>query len=87
MFQSKKISKAKLKLKSKPWITKELLKSIRRKNKLYKNVCKNNSINPDKLKEYNKYRNKLTKTITNSKKTYYENMLEGSYKIQQKLGK
>ena len=66
MFQPKKISKAKLKLKSKPWITRDILKSIKKKNKLYKNLCKNTSINPVKLKEYKKYRNKLTRTITNS---------------------
>ena len=65
---TKKISKAKLKLKSKPWITRDILKSIKKKNKLYKNLCKNTSINPVKLKEYKKYRNKLTRTITNSKK-------------------
>ena len=49
---TKKISKAKLKLKSKPWITKEILKSIRRKNKLYKNHFNNNFNKQVKLQEY-----------------------------------
>ena len=82
---TKKNSKAKLKLESKPWITKEILKSIKRKNRLYKNLFKNIFNNPVKLQEYKKYRNKLTKTITNSKKAYYENILENSYKNTSKI--
>ena len=48
MFQLKKFPK----LKSKPWITKEILKSIRRKNKLYKNHFNNNFNKQVKLQEY-----------------------------------
>ena len=50
----KKLSKSKLKLQLKPWITKGILKSIRYKNKLYKKLCKNNF--NDKLKLQKKTR-------------------------------
>ena len=55
-----KLSKAKLKMKSKPWITKSILKSIKQ-NKLHKNICKNYFSNPIKVQDYKNYRNKLTK--------------------------
>ena len=77
---NKKLSKAKLKLKTKPWITKAILKSIKQKNKMYKNLCKNNFKNLIKVQEYKKYRNKLTKIKTMSKKAYYEKMLKTSEK-------
>ena len=73
---TRKLSKSKLKLKSKPWITKGILKSIRYKNKLYKMLCKNNFSNPQKVKEYKTYRNKLTKIKTISKKNYFEKRLQ-----------
>ena len=84
---SKKLSKAKLKLKTKPWITKAILKSIKQKNKMYKNLCKNNFNNLIKVHEYKKYRNKLTKIKTISKKAYYEKMLKTSDKNTSKIWK
>ena len=77
---TRKLSKSKLKLKSKPWITKGILKSIRYKNKLYKMLCKNNFSNPQKVKEYKTYRNKLTKIKTISKKNYFEKRLQNCNK-------
>lgn len=77
---TRKLSKSKLKLKSKPWITKGILKSIRYKNKLYKMLCKNNFNNPQKVKEYKTYRNKLTKIKTISKKNYFEKRLQNCNK-------
>ena len=64
----KKLSKSQLKLKSKPWITKGILKSIRHKNNLYKILCRSNFSNKHQVKEYKVYRNKLTKIKTISKK-------------------
>jgi len=64
----KKLSKSKLKLQLKPWITKGILKSIRYKNKLYKKLCKNNFNDRLKLQQYKTYLNKLTKIKTISKK-------------------
>ena len=67
----KKLSKSKLKLKSKQWITKGILKSVRHKNNLYKILCKNNFSNIHQVKEYKVYRNKLTKIKTISKKNVF----------------
>ena len=79
-FTMKKLSKSKLKLKLKPWITKGILKSIRYKNRLYKKLCKNNFKDKLKLQEYKTYRNKLTKIKTISKKMYYGKKLKNSNK-------
>ena len=49
------------------------------------NLNKNNLNNPFKLQEYIKYRNIFTKTITNSKKVYNENILKNSYKNTSKI--
>ena len=57
-----------------PWITKELLKSIRKKNRLYKQLI--NSPNKQHELQYKIYKNKLTHVIRNAKRTYYENRFE-----------
>ena len=49
------------------------------------NLNKNNLNNPFKLQQYIKYRNIFTKTITNSKKVYNENILKNSYKNTSKI--
>ena len=68
---TKKLSKSKQKLMLKPWITKGILKSIRYKIRLYKMLYKNNFSNTQKVKEFKTYRNKLTKTLKNSKKSFF----------------
>jgi hypothetical protein len=57
-----------------PWITKGLLKSIRKKNRLYKMFLKK----PDSIRElhYKKYKNKLNDRIKNAKRLYYEKKFE-----------
>ena len=55
-----------------PWITKGLLKSITRKNKLYKASLKNPDMNH--INAYKSYKNKLTNTIRLSKNKYYSDM-------------
>ena len=57
-----------------PWITKGLLKSIRKKNRLYKMFLKK----PDSIRElhYKKYKNKLNHIIKNAKRLYYEKKFE-----------
>ena len=60
----------------KPWITKGLLKSINKKNKLYKNYICNRS-NPQLVK-YKTYKNKLTLLLRTAKKRYYEMQLDKS---------
>ena len=56
-----------------PWMTSAILKSIKRKNKLYKTYL----TTPNKKNEniYKKYKNKLNHTIKISKKMYYEEQL------------
>ena len=57
-----------------PWITKGLLKSISKKNRLYKQLI--NSPNKQRELRYKIYKNKLTHLIRNAKRTYYENRFE-----------
>src|SRR6218665_1024707 len=45
----------------KQWLSVSLLKSCKKKHKLYKNYLKTGS--PDLLKKYNKYKNKLTDNV------------------------
>ena len=53
-----------------PWMTNGLLKSVKRKNKLYKTFLKNPSGKNET--KYKKYKNKLNHIIKISKKIYYE---------------
>ena len=52
------MTRKEMKLNSKPWITKELLTSIKTKNKLFRNYVKNN--NQENKINYKKYLNKVT---------------------------
>ena len=72
MFPFKKVKYNSYNLK--PWITKVLLKSIERKNVLYKNFIK--SPTTQNKKRFNTYRNKLTSLIRISKRWYINNKLE-----------
>ena len=58
----------------KPWISKGILKSIKRKNDLFKKIvrCKNNIIKTQKYEEYRVLKNNLNEIISRSKKMYYE---------------
>lgn len=57
-----------------PWMTKALLISIRKKNKLYKKfLTSQNSLHESR---YKKYKNKLTHLIKIAKKQYYEEKFE-----------
>ena len=61
---------------SKPWLSRSLLKCIRKKNRLFKRYLGN----PTPLKEerYKKYKNKLTHSLRIAKRLYYETKLERS---------
>ena len=54
-----------------PWITTGILKSIKRKNKLYLK----SKLNPNFKQDYKQYRNTLTNIIRNAKINYHRNML------------
>jgi len=52
----------------KPWVTPALLNSIKRKNKLYKQFCKNRCTVTES--RYKSYKNKLTMLLRKAEKTY-----------------
>ena len=67
----KKQNKKQIKLQSKPWITKDILKQIKDRNKLFiklKNQPHNNLVQ----ERYKRLRNKITDNIRKSKKDYYK---------------
>lgn len=54
-------------------MTKGILKSCNKKNKLYRNLIKYWTVNAEK--RYKAYKNKLTSTISHAKKNYYTSLL------------
>ena len=61
---------------SKPWLLKGLLRSIRTKNKLYKQHLTNQS--PHYETCYKNYKNKLNHSLRIAKRTYYEKKIDAS---------
>ena len=57
-----------------PWITKGLLVSLRKKNKLYKKYMGNPTLQREL--HYKRYKSKLNHLIRNAKKTYYDNKFD-----------
>lgn len=53
----------------KPWVTPELLNKIKTKDKLYKKFIK--SRDPEKLKIYKSFRNKVTKELKTARNNYF----------------
>ena len=72
----KTLSKRHERVKSKPWLTKRLLQSIRAKNKLYTNLQRKSVQDDHKWAEFRKYRNKLNHLIEKSKVSYYMQQIE-----------
>ena len=74
----KRISKYKLKIKSKPWITLGLQKLISVKNKLLKNFTnkKDPILQEEFHTNYKKYRNLLSTLIKERKQAYYDKYFE-----------
>jgi hypothetical protein len=67
----KELSRKEIKLKSKPWITQAIQKSINIKNKLYKKFLKTKSSYYHS--KFKLYRNKLNHILKISKRKYYNN--------------
>ena len=65
------LTRKELKLKSKPWITKGILKSAKTQKKMYKKCIRRSD--PTLSSEYKKYRNSLTRIKQLSKKLYFQN--------------
>ena len=63
------LTQKEMKLKTKPWLTKGLLKSISIKNKLFKKCFKQKKVSL--VSKYKLYLNKLTKLKQIAKKNYY----------------
>ncbi len=72
----KKHTRNKKKEPTSPWITKGLLRSINKKNKLYKQYLKNPSENL--LQTFKTYKNKLQMLIRKSKRKYYYSKFESA---------
>jgi len=64
--------KQKKKLRKKPWLTKDILKSIRIKRKMFKSHYVNGNAAQKMI--YKQFSNKLTKDKANAKKLYYESL-------------
>lgn len=62
------------KTKLKPWLSLSLIKSCKKKNKLYKAYLKSKDLGA--LEKYKKYKNKLTAILHKCEKMYYTNLLE-----------
>ena len=77
----KKISKYKLKFKTKPWITFGIQKSISVKNKLLKKFInkKDPQIKAECHEKYKKYRNLLSTLLKKSKQIYYTKYFESNW--------
>ena len=58
----------------KPWFTKGLAKSVKKKNMLYK--CFLNNPNSSNENAYKSYKNKLTHSLRVAKRLYYEKQIE-----------
>ena len=59
-----------------PWITRGILRSIKKRNKLYKSYISNPS--EQNANKYKKYRNNLNSIIRSSKKLYYSKEIENA---------
>lgn len=73
-----KLSRKETKLKTKPWITSGILKSIQTRNRFYKELCKCKFRDQQLHNHYKKFRNKLTRIKEKSKQNYYSEQLQNS---------
>ena len=71
----KKVNKRKQKIMTKPWISDQILKKIKHRNKLFAKK-KNNPEDAYTKSVYNKFRNSVNKDIRSSKKEYYQSYFE-----------
>ena len=81
----KKLSRKKSRLYQRPWISKAILVSIKKKNYLYRQCCK--KMNREKLEEYKKYQNMLTHIKEKAKQNYFKCGLDSYYNNKSKSWK
>ena len=75
-FPLHKLSRREKRLQLRPWITSGILKSIKTRNRFYKNLIKCNFKDKELHNFYKNFRNKLTKVKQLSKKNYFEGLLK-----------
>ena len=75
-----KMTKSKLKQKTKPWVNNDILSLIKTKDKLYTKYIKESNviIKANLLKEYKSKKNEITQQIRKSKKEYYNKYFENN---------
>ena len=81
----KKASRREKKLKSKPWLTPSLIKSIRYKNKLFKNIMRHYDM--EKFDDYKRFRSVLYRAIKKAKRNYYNDLVLDNKNNSNKLWK
>ena len=82
-----KYSKRKNEKHNKPWITNGIANSIRKKNNLYKKLCraKDSKRKEELCKLYKAYKNHVTNFSRRSKESYFKNLFEENKKITYKV--
>ena len=82
---AKKASRKEKRIYFKPWLSKSILKSITKKNNLFRKLHKN--FTESNVEVYTKYRNTLNKTIKLAKETYYKETIDSAKGDSKKLWK
>ena len=80
-----KFTRKETKLQTKPWLSKEILTSIRYRNKLYRQCL--NEQKPSLWEKYKKYRNKVTRMKEQAKKIHFQNVISKNKQNTAKLSK
>ena len=80
----KKLTSKEVKLEQKPWITKNILKMIKIKNKIF-NRKKRQPNNENIIKLYKLFRNRVNRELIKSKKEYYNQFFEDNKKDNKKV--
>ena len=72
----KRASRKEKRLQQKPWLSTLLLKSAKRKNKMYANLQR--KYTEDSFKAYKAYRNALNRALQSAKQNYYQALLSSN---------
>ncbi|XP_045477013.1 uncharacterized protein LOC123682449 [Harmonia axyridis] len=74
---TKEVKYSRKKFGNKDWVTSGILKSINKKNEMYKKLLRD-PLNTNLREIYNRYRNKLLKIISNQKRSFSRRALSGT---------
>jgi len=86
---TKKVTKRQREMKSKPWVTKRIIKSIANRNKIFKKFIKCNQQDKKTLlfKRYKLYRNEIVELIRQSKLNHYQKYFSENMKNTRRIWK